>query len=153
MTFHASLSFDAFSASVTLPTLSHFVSLSISFHAVLSYCVFPRSFHLLQLIQDALVSLFSSDVQKRLLGVYAFHQMSDLVMSASRNTVSFDFFAVHEIRCILRNNYISVASIFFFFFFVPVLSISTPRIHRSKWIQYSTPVLFFLSESRCFYLF
>ena len=36
--------------------------------------------------------------------------------------------------------------------FVPVLKLSRPRIHTSKRVQCSNPVLFFLCEARCGYL-
>ena len=67
-------------------------------------------------------------------------------MSASCDTVSFDFFAVHEIRSILRTNHISVASSFYY----TCLKLSRLRIHRSEW--YGTPGFFFLCESNCGYL-
>ena len=69
--------------------------------------------------------------------------MSDLVVSDSRKTVSFDFFAAHEICSILRGNHISVASSLF----VAVLKLSGPHIDTSEWVQwvqYSTPELFLL---------
>ena len=38
------------------------------------------------------------------------------------------------------------------FFFLTVLKLSRPRIHKSEWVQYSTTGLFFLCESRCDFL-
>ena len=37
--------------------------------------------------------------------------------------------------------------------FIPVLKLSRPCIHTSEWVQYSSPGLFFLCESKCGYLF
>ena len=95
ITFHASLALVAF----TPPPLSHFVSQSNIFPC----CVLPRSF---KLSQDILISLFSSQGQgqKNFLWRLRTLFMSDLVVSASRNTVLFDFFAVHEIRRFLCRN-------------------------------------------------
>ena len=69
-------------------------------------------------------------------------------MSASRNTVSFDFFAVHEIRSI------SVGTTFLLLpvSFEAALKLSRPRIHTLEWVQYSTSGLFFLCGWRCIYL-
>ena len=103
--------------------------------------LFLRSF---QLPQDAPVSLFSLHAQERLSCDYI---MSDHIVTASRITVSFDFFAVHEIRSTLHMNHISVASSFFcscFEFF-------QPRIDTSEWVQNITPG-FFLCGWRCTYL-
>ena len=114
-----------------------------SFLVVFPSCVFLQSF---QLSQDVLVSLFSSGGQKKVAWRILILFINDLVVSATRNTVSFDFSAFHEIRSILRRNHISAASRFF----VTVLKLSTPHIHTSEW--YSTPGLFFSCEWRCIYL-
>ena len=63
--------------------------------------------------------------------------MSYFVVLASRNTISFDFFAVHEIRGTLRNNHILLPPVSFVSFFKS----SRSRIHTSG--------LVFLCESRC----
>ena len=107
ITFHISLSLFIFSASVTHPTFSHFLSRSNIFS-----CCFPllQSF---QLSQDILVSLFSSCVQKRLPGVLHILFMSDLVLLASHITGLNDFFAVHEFCIFLCMNHISVVPSFF----------------------------------------
>ena len=76
----------AFRAAITLLTLSLFVRSS----NIYSHC-----FPLLRFLSI----------------IYNF--MSDLVMSAFRNTVSSDVFAVQEILSILRRNHISVASTFY----------------------------------------
>ena len=73
--------------------------------------------------------------------------MGDLVVSASFNTISFDFFAVHEICSILRRNHILLPQVYF----LSVLKLSRQCIHTSEWVQYST-LGFFLCESRCDYL-
>ena len=44
------------------------------------------------------------------------------------------------------SHFVSPSNIFW-----PVLNLSTPRIHTSKWVYYGTPGLFVLSESRCGY--
>ena len=57
--------------------------------------------------------------------------MSDLICPASHNTVSFDFFTVHEIHSILYRDHVSVTSCFF----VSVLKLLGYCIHESEWIQ------------------
>ena len=68
--FLAFLSLVAFSASVTLLTLSHFLSASNIFSRSFPSYVFLQSF---QLSQDVILSLFSSHSQKRCLGAYIFY--------------------------------------------------------------------------------
>ena len=97
--------------------------------------------------QDVLVSLFSSPGQKRFLG-FTYSLMSDLLLLAYCNTVSFDLFADHEIRNILCRKHISVAPDPF----VTVLKLSRPCINTSEWVQYSTLGLFLLCELKCCYL-
>ena len=106
MTFHASLFLLDFCASVTRPPLPTLVVHITSFHAV-----FPSIIQV-----DTRCSSFSlltftwlKTVVQRLRILF----ISNLVVSASRNTVSFDFFLVHEIHSILRRNHNSVSSNFF----------------------------------------
>ena len=99
MTFHASPSLVALSASVTLPTLRHFFSPSNIF----SCCVFLDRSSCHKMIT------WPRMVAWRLHILF----MSDHVASAFCIIVSFDFFAVHEIRSILQWNDISVAFSFF----------------------------------------
>ena len=121
MTFHTSLSQVTFSASVTRRTLSRFDSPSNIF-----YSAFLQSF---QLSKDVLVSLLSRHVRKKVALRLRTLFISGLVLSAS-----LDFFAVHEIRSILRWNCISFAS----FSFPPDFKLSKPRTHTSEWFQYMT---------------
>ena len=78
--------------------------------------------------------------------------MSDIVVSASCYIVLFDFFAVHEIRSILKGATFLLPPISF----VTLLKLFRPHIHTSEWVQISiyssTPGLFFLCESRCIYM-
>ena len=105
MTLHASQSLATFSASVTHPTFSHFVSPS---------SIFSCCFHLLHFSSNILVvTRRSSSWPKQVAWYLHILSMSDLVVSASQNTVLFDFFAVHEIRSTLHRDHISVASSFF----------------------------------------
>ena len=131
MTFHTSLFLVAFSASVTRPTLSRFVSPSNIFYSAFLCCVFLQSF---QLSKDVLVSLLSRHVRKKVALRLRTLFISGLVLSASLNIASLDFFAVHEIRSILRWNCISFAS----FSFPPDFKLSKPRTHTSEWFQYMT---------------
>ena len=142
MTAHASLSVVAFDASVTLPTLSHFVRPSNIF----SRCfllqrfpsiilVIPRSFSFSLLITwSKKISLY-----------FGILIMSDLVVAAFCNTVSLDFFAVHEIHNFLRRNHMTDASSFFY----TCLEI-VQASHSNIKIGSNEP--FFLCESRCGHL-
>ena len=128
MTFHASLSLIAFSASVTLPALSQIVNLSNIFSnfSLVAFSFYPFSFHnnIIQLYSSfSLLITWPKKVAWRLHILF----MDGLVVSASCDTVSFDFFAGHEIRSIVRKNHISFASVSF----VTVLKLSRPRIHTS----------------------
>ena len=110
MTFYASLPLTAFSAPVTRPTLSLFVSPSNIFLHYLYMQHFPS---IIPVVTRC--SSFSLLITWPKMGAWHLCTlfMGDLV-SASRNTVSFDVFAVHEIRSIYeRSNHISVASNFF----------------------------------------
>ena len=109
MIFYASLSLVASTAFVTLSTSGHFFSPYI-FQRCFTLLRFPSIIPVVTKCSS--FPLLMTWTQKKLLGVYVFYFMSDRV-SASRNTVSFDFFAVHEIRSILRRNHIFVASSFF----------------------------------------
>ena len=97
----------AFSASVTLP---NWKTLLVSPFNILS-----RSFRLLRFSSSTRCSSFpllitwTKKVARRLRILF----ISDLVVLASRNTVSFDFFEVDKIRSIHLKNHISVASSFF----------------------------------------
>ena len=65
---------------------------------------------------------------------------SDLVISASLNTISFDFFSVYEIRSISSRNYISPASSFFCSCFEIIVQTSIPYIKMSS-MQHSRALL------------
>ena len=89
MTFYASLSLVAFSASVTLPTLSHFVRPSKIFSRCFLLLHFPSFPSIIpsSLSQDVPASPSLLIGQKRLAGFY--HSIYDnFVMSAFRNTVN-----------------------------------------------------------------
>ena len=106
MTFHAFLSLIAFSVSVTRPTPSHFVipsnllfspaALSVDHSSCHKMFLFLSSHHRAKNVPSRLPILF----------------MRDLVVSASRSSVSFGFFAFHEIRSILHGTH----------FFLPPIS-------------------------------
>ena len=108
ITFHASLSLVAFSASAARPTVCHFVS---------PFSIFSRCFSLLHFPSIipgfTRFSRFSLLItrQEKVFCRLRILFMSDLV-SATYNNVSFDFFSDHKIRSILRKNQISFASSF-----------------------------------------
>ena len=99
----------------------------ISFHAVFLYCVLLWVWSF-ELSKDVPVSLFSQHGQRKIAWYLHIQFMSDLVVSASRNTVSFDFFAVHEIYNILRRNQFLLPHISF----VTGLKLSRPRIRMGS---------------------
>ena len=122
MTFYASLSFIALSVSVTLPTLSHFVSPSNIFSNCFPLLRFPSFIPVITKCSSFSLDItWPKKVARRLCILF----MGDLVVSTSCNTVLFDFFAFHDIYSILQRNHISVS-------FVPVLKLYKPPIHRSK---------------------
>ena len=112
MTFHASLSLVTFSASVTYPTFNLFGS---------PFSIFSRCFPLLCFLSiNPVVTRCSSfslliTQPKKFAWPLCILVMSGLVVSASRNTASFDFCAVHKITIlyILHKNHICVASSLF----------------------------------------
>ena len=110
MTFKASLSLITFSASVTLPTLNHFVTLSNIF----SHCFLLLRFQSIipVVARYSSFSLLITWPKKVAWRLHIFC-MSNLVVSAFRNTVQQHFFAVHKILCIHQRNHIFVASSFF----------------------------------------
>ena len=126
MNFHASLPFVAFSVSVTLPSLSHFVSPSNIFSRCFSAFSLDHS-NCHKMSSFSLLFLITWPKKKRLLGVAYSIFTSDFV-SASRKHVlpciSFDFFAVHEIRSIPRTTFLLPPVSF-----VTVLKLFRPRIH------------------------
>ena len=111
---------------VAIPTFSHFVGLSNIFQR----CFPLQSF---QLSRDDLFWFLSSHniAKKDCLAFtysvydYMYMNLSDLVIvSASRNTISCDFSAVHEFCSILGRNHIFVSSSFLrnCFVIVPVIA-------------------------------
>ena len=115
MTFHASLSLVGFSASVTLFTLSHFVSPSNIFLLYILLLRFPSIIPVgIRCSSSHLLMTWPKWVAHRLLFLFR----SDLVVSASCNTVSFELFAVYEICSFI----LSPVS------FVAVLKLPRPRI-------------------------
>ena len=126
------ISFLTFSTSVTRPTLSPFVSPSNIFSRCYPLMRFPSNAVVTRCTSLSLIIIWPKKVAWRLRILF----LSDLVY-ASRNTVSFDFFAVHEIRSILQMNHISFASSFVCKCFKSVQHC----IHSSEWVQYSTPLL------------
>ena len=71
--------------------------------------------------------------------------VSHVVVSASR--ISFDFFAVQEIVAFS----VGIAFLLPPVSLVAILKLYRPRIRTPGWVQYSTPRLFFLCDSRCIY--
>ena len=127
MTLHASQSLAAFSAFASCPIFSHFVSPSNIFS-----CCFPL-LHFPLIIQ---VVFQFHHMAKKVVWHLHIQFMNDLVL-APHSTVSFDFFAVHEICSILLRNHISVA----FIFFVAVLKLSRLCMRTSGWLYYNSPDL------------
>ena len=119
--------------SVPQSTLSRFVSPSNIFSRCFRLLRFPSIIPVvIRCSSFSLLTTWPKKVAWRLCILITSH----LVMSASHNIVSFDFFAVHEIYSVLRRNHICVASSLFS---TPVLNMSRPRIHTPEWVQYSTP--------------
>ena len=107
MIFHESRTVVTFSASLTHPTLSPFLEIDQIFLSLFSLASFldPSCSHSMP------QTLFSSHGRKRMPGIYVFYFLSDRVVSASRDTVSFEFFVFHEIRSILLRSHIFVTHI------------------------------------------
>ena len=116
--FHASQSLIDFSASVTHPTYSHFISPSnISFH-----CCFPVFLQSFQLSQDVLVCLFSSHGQKRLPCVNVFY-LWVILFSTSYNILLY-LISLQSMRFSIGNTFLLPPVCF-----VTVLKLSRPLIH------------------------
>ena len=135
MVFHAPLPLVAFSAYVTGLIFSHFVTLSGS-------DIFSRCFALLRFPSIIPVvqrcSSFSIFITWPKKVAWRFLFINGLVVSASRDTVSFDFFAVHQIRSILRRDRIK-----FFcclqFLFVAVLFFACAILEASLMLLRPSP--------------
>ena len=109
MACHTFLYLVALSASVTPPTFSHFVSLSNIFLLFFLCCGFSSITQVVTRCSSlSFLVAWPKTVAWRLRILFK----SDLV-SASCNTIWFDFSAVHEIHSILCRNHISVVSSFF----------------------------------------
>ena len=93
-----------------LPTLNNFVSPSNIFSHCFPLLCFPL---IILIVTRCSIFFLLITKPKKLAWHLLILFMSDLVVSASCNTVLFDFFAVHEIHSILQRNQMSVASSFF----------------------------------------
>ena len=105
MIFLSSLSLTTFSTILPRLSLSHFVSTSqypLTLFSLAAFSFKHSNCHK--------PSLFSPHGQKKVALHLCILYMSDLLVSASRNSVSFDFFAINEICSILCKNHISVVS-------------------------------------------
>ena len=86
---------------------------------------------------------------KKVVWLLCFLFMSDFIMSDSRNTILFDFFAVLEICSILRRNHISIASSFFCNCFKTVQALHL--IHQNGFVDKWTLIV--LTNDHYFCLF